>query len=119
MYKRQVVECDQTVVCFDLRKDVGTLAYPTYTIPEFKTGTVTYDIDDSGKNMIAYSNESNSLTIYKFDKKTKNWTKDEESALCLQSDTADFTDMDVVCGDGGIAAILKTNDSFNIVALTP
>lgn len=114
-----VVECDQTVVCFDLRKDVGTLAYPTYTIPEFKTGTVTYDIDDSGKNMIAYSNESNSLTIYKFDKKTKNWTKDEESALCLPSDTADFTDMDVVCGDGGIAAILKTNDGFNIVALTP
>ncbi|CAI4045601.1 E3 ubiquitin-protein ligase PRP19 SKDI_12G0220 [Saccharomyces kudriavzevii IFO 1802] len=113
-----VVRCDQMVACFDLRKDVGTLAYPTYTFPEFKTGTFVYDIDDSGKNMIVYSNESKSLTVYKFDKKTKSWIRDEVNTLNLPKETVDFTNIEVVCGDGGIAAVLKTNDSFNIVSLT-
>lgn len=114
-----VVEYDQAVTCFDLRKDIGTLAYPTYTIPDFETSTVAYDIDDSGKNMIAYSSKSHSLTVYKFDKKTKSWIRDEAGSLDLPSETANFTDIEVTCGDGGVAAILKTNDSFNIVALTP
>ncbi|EJS42802.1 prp19p [Saccharomyces arboricola H-6] len=114
-----VVKCNQMVTCFDLRKDVGTLAYPTYTLPGIEVGTVVYDIDDSGKNMIVYSNESKSLTVHKFDKKTKSWRGDESNTLDLPSETADFTDIEVVCGDGGIAAVLKTKDSFNIVALTP
>ena len=51
-------------------------------------------------------------------KPESSWNK-QESTLCLQNDTADFTNIDVICGDGGIAAILKTNDSFNIITLTP
>ncbi|CAI4045855.1 hypothetical protein N7582_003667 [Saccharomyces uvarum] len=115
-----VVKGSQSVTCFDLRKDVGTLAYPTYTFPkETETGAVVYDVDEFGKNAIVYSKEDRSLSIYKFNKKTKGWMKDEATTLNLPSDVGDITDIEVVCGDGGVAAVLKGNDAFSIIALSP
>ncbi|CAI1562736.1 hypothetical protein SEUBUCD646_0L00330 [Saccharomyces eubayanus] len=113
-----VVKGSQTVACFDLRKDVGTLAYPTYTLPETEAGAVVYDVDEFGKNTIVYSNEDRSLSVYKFNKKTKGWMRDEATTLHLQSDVGDITDIEVVCGDGSVAVVLKRKDTFSIVALS-
>lgn len=82
-----VVKTNKQVLTFDLRKDVGTLAFSPYDISEYSS-CVTMDV--TGKLLLLYNKDSSRLVSLVYQKNKKGWVEKDSVEIGIDSDVKEI-----------------------------
>lgn len=105
-----IVSTTNSVMAFDLRKSVGTLAVEPLMID---TQLQAWDIDLSGKNLAVC--DANTLQFYGFVKSSKSWVLKEKEALAsLKGELGEdaVKSVNISYDNSSVSLLIQTQDKF-------